>query len=368
MPPVWKIKRELSRVVEQLHGIYEIATHPIRQLWIDKKSDKAMRFTQGVQYQSNISPEKIVIYLIYQPNGITNSVETTCKHFLTKGYAVLLIANHPISENDKSKLSPFVWRFVTRKNHGYDFGGYKDGIRLLWRWEITPSQLVIVNDSIWFPLYPNCDLIERMEHSNAQFVGAKRHTLANIPDAEFEGFFESYFFLIKKLVWQSNTFIEYWKNYISTSNKYLTVRRGERGFSSTIFRSKIASEGIYSRDRFMEIMSQQEAEILRKTLYYGAYTEEEFETQSQQLIKDFKNDGAWREAALQLIRDVTNRRNFVSSFCYPCVGILKIYLMKKNRGQLQLRMRRKYVLAVHNGDLSMPDSATFQEILSSIED
>lgn len=366
MLPFWKIKRELSRLTQQLHGLYEIATHPIRQPWLEKKADKALRFSEGQWFLSDSSPIKIAIFLVFQPNGLGKSVSLTCKHLSNNGYAVLLIANHPISDSDKVHLSSTVWRFAERQNYGYDFGGYKEGVKLLWKWGINPDFLIILNDSIWFPLDENCCLINKMELSNGSFIGAKRHTLAGVSDEEFGGFFESYFFLIKQSVWSSLAFIKYWQNYISTSNKYLTVRRGERGFSSAMFKAKFSSEGIYSRDRFLTLMSKQTPEILRKTLVYGAYTEIEFDIRSKILLKEFRTTNEWAEQALELIKDVVNRRNFASSFCYPCCSLLNISFMKKNKGQLQLIMRKQYIRAVEAGDLPKPDSATFQEILNSI--
>ncbi|MSQ57860.1 MAG: hypothetical protein EXR35_10315 [Limnohabitans sp.] len=166
----------------------------------------------------------------------------------------------------------------------------------------------------------------------------------------------------------NSAFINYWKNYASSSNKYLTVRRGERGFSLAMFEAKIPSECIFSRERFMAVMSQQDPEMLKKTLFYGAYTEIEFKNRSQQLIKEFQANDQWAYQALQFVEDVVRHRNFVSSFCYPCIRLLKISLIKKNKDQLQLRMRRQYILAVQYGDLPKPDDATFLEILGSVNE
>jgi hypothetical protein len=40
--------------------------------------------------------------------------------------------------------------------------------------------------------------------------------------------------------------------------------------------------------------------------------------------------------------------------------------MKKDKGQLQLLMRRQFIRAVESGDLPKPDAATYQEIQTSI--
>lgn len=358
MIPSWKVKRELETLRQQLQAVPEVLIGPLRQRWLDRRFPAGFRLIDGAAPLT----DKIAIFLVYQPRGMPASVLATCRHLSSKGYAVLMVCNSPIQAQDRESLGGYVWRFVERKNFGYDFGGYRDGIRLLWSWSISPETLVVLNDSVWFPLTSGEAMLDAMECSPADFLGALRHIDEPDGDSEHAGIFLSYFFLIKRPVLSSQVFIDYWKNYVSTSNKYLTVRRGERGFSRALFSAGVSSEGLYSRDRFLRCMETQPSPVLALTLRYAAYTDVSFEQQREQLLAQEERSEAWRIQVLAHMRSVVAKRNFHSSFCYATIGLLGIPLLKKNNGELQIRMRKQYVLAVREGNLPRPDIFVFEEI------
>jgi len=358
MIPAWKVRRELETLRQQLQAAPELLIGPLRQRWLDRRFPSGFRVVDGAGPLTN----KVAVFLVFQPHGIPYSVLDTCRHLAGKGYAVLMVCNSPVTELDRETLSSCVWRFVERKNFGYDFGGYRDGIRLLWSWGVSPDSLIILNDSVWFPLRSSESMVDAMEQSPAGFLGALRHVDDPDTDSEHAGIFLSYFFLIKRSVLSSQAFIDYWKKYVCTSNKYLTVRRGERGFSRTLFDAGLPSEGLYSRDRFLRVMALQPSAALALTLRYGAYTDWALEQQRDQLLAECVQDEHWRLRALDHIRTVVVKRNFHSSFCYASIGLLGVPFLKKNRGELQIRMRSQYIRAVKAGDLPSPDFAVFEEI------
>lgn len=362
--PRWKIEREIETLRQQLLAVPERLIGPARQRRFDARFPSDHRLLNGA---AALTP-KVAIFLVYQPRGMAASVLATCRHLAKRGYAVLLVANSPVSPQDQQTLGPHVWRFAERSNFGYDFGGYRDGIRLLWHWSVVPEHLIILNDSVWFPLDPGETMIEAMERSSAGFLGALRHVDHPQAESEHAGIFLSYFFLIKRAVLGSPAFLDYWNGYVSTSNKYLTVRRGERGFSRTLFAAGVPSEGIYSRARLLQAIEQQPDGFLAKTLEYGAYTDDDLQRERDALLSGTGRDAGWRAKAMAHIETVTAKRNFHSSFCFATVGLLGVPLLKKNRGELQIRMRRQYVRAVQAGDLPRPDEATFAEIKASVEE
>lgn len=362
MIPGWKIRRELETARQQLQAIPERLIGPSRQRRLDSQFPGGFRVINGAGPLGS----KVAIFLVYQPRGMSASAVATCRHLFERGYSVVLVAHSPISAADEQTLGRWVWRFVERPNFGYDFGGYRDGIRLLWHWAVSPDCLIILNDSVWFPLDRSETMLASMEASPAAFLGALRHVDLPGTDTEHAGIFLSYFFLIKRPVLTSEVFISYWNNYVSTSNKYLTVRRGERGFSRALFAAGVPSEGLYSRDRFMAAVAQQPEAFLRQTLVYGAYTDPDLASQGEALLRDESQSAAWCAQAISHIRTVVNKRNFHSSFCFASIQLLGIPLLKKNKGELQVRMRRQYLRAVQAGDLPAPEPAVLAEIEASV--
>lgn len=361
MIPAWKIRRELETARQQLQAIPERLIGPSRQRRLDSQFPTGFRVVNGAAELGS----KVAIFLVFQPRGMSASAVATCRHLSERGYSVVLVANSPVSLADEQALGRWVWRFVERPNFGYDFGGYRDGVRLLWHWAVSPDSLIILNDSVWFPLDRSETMLASMEASSAGFLGALRHVDLPETDTEHAGIFLSYFFLIKRAVLTSDVFVNYWNSYVSTSNKYLTVRRGERGFSRTLFAAGVPSEGLYSKDRFMTAVEQQPAAFLRQTLVYGAYTDPALEQARDALLQNFTTSESWRLQAIDHIRSVVNKRNFHSSFCFASIRLLGIPLLKKNKGELQVRMRRQYLRAVSAGDLPAPEPAVLAEIEAS---
>lgn len=361
MVPLWKIRREIDTLRQQLLSVPELLIGRSRQRLVDRALLR-QPMVDGAQPPK----EKIAIFLIFQPDGVVASTIDTCRYLSSKGYAVLAVFNSGLSTRDTELLHPFVWRFVQRRNFGYDFGGYRDGIRLLWSWSVVPECLIILNDSIWFPVSAGESMIDKMEISSAGFVGATRHVDEGDTGGEHAGIFLSYFLLIKKSVFLSAAFVEFWKNYVSTSNKYLTVRRGERHFSRVLFLAGAPSEGIYSRNRLLNCVESQPVPVLELMLQYAAYTDDRFEEERNALLKQRDRDVGWRQSVLSHVSAVSAKKNFHSSFCYASIGLLGVPFLKKNSGELQVRMRRQYVNAVLAGDLPMPDEHVFKEIESSV--
>lgn len=362
MIPLWKVRREIDGLRQQIAAIPELLFGAARQRRLDRRFPETCRIVDGDAPLAG----KVAIFLVFQPHGMAASVLATCRHLRQRGYAVLLVANSPVSAADRVALRDCVWRFAERTNFGYDFGGYRDGIRLLWHWSVAPEQLIILNDSVWFPLHDDETLLQTMEDSAAGFVGAMRYLGPGEAETPHAGIFMSYFFLLKRPVLQSQTFVDYWTHYVSTSNKLLTLRRGERAFSRRLFAAGIASEGIYSHARLLRALAGQPCDVLRRTLDYAAYTDADLQAERDALLAGYADGEAWRMQALAHVRAAVERRNFLSLFCYPCIRLLGIPFIKKNRGELQLRMRRQYLRAVQAGELPAPAPEVLAEIAASV--
>lgn len=364
MIPVWKLRREWASLKQQLQAVPEKLIGPARQRRLDA------RFPADCVVQDGDLPlaEKVAIFLVFQPAGLSESCRQTCAHLAGLGYAVLLVANHAVSAADVQRLSPLVWRFVQRPNFGYDFGGYRDGIRLLQHWGLQPEQVVMLNDSIWYPVVPSDPLLPAMEASPAHFTGAFRFVDPGAHDAEHAGIFLSYFFHFKHALWVSDVFRRYWADYVCSSNKVLTVKRGERGFSRTLMAAGVPSEGVHSRDRLMARLRELPEAELRKVLDYAAYTDEPLQRAGDALLAEPTGAGGWRERALAHLQAAVDRRNPVSTLCYAAIRWMGVPYLKKNAGELQVRMRRQYLRAVQAGDLPDPGPEVLAEVRARTPD
>lgn len=326
----WKLRREFHRVKQQLAGIPEFFLEPLQRKRHDVWREQHLRAESGE------APEqaKIALLLLFQPKGVSPATQWTCQHLVNKGYAPLVVSNAPLSNADRQLLRPYVWRMTERPNFGYDFGGYRDGIWLLQQWGVNPETLAILNDSIWFPLYPDETLLDRMEQSPADFVGALQldpQRPTKRVEARKRPFFGSFFLMIKRAAWQHPAFQSYWANYRITSNKYKTIRRGERGFSHTMMDAGIRSEAVYTRgalDRHIDRMSCQE---LRNLLGDLVTIDEHIEADIANAIADFGDFSAWRERARLVAQMATEKQNVLATAPIASLTEFQVPYLKKAR-------------------------------------
>jgi lipopolysaccharide biosynthesis protein len=147
---------------------------------------------------------------------------------------------------------------IERKNFGYDFGGYRDGILGIHKKIKFLERLLLVNDSTWFPLSEGNDWIDFVESSTLDFAGATSHyglkraklsiSKANSENYKFSSnrknfHYASYALGFSKSILRNNEFLNFWKQLRLTGAKNIVVRRGEIGLTQWILKNKEYSHG-----------------------------------------------------------------------------------------------------------------------------
>lgn len=355
MPPIWKIKRELLGLYDQIKAILLILLTPLRKFFYDRYELNEINVIHG----DRCLQEKLVIFLVFQPNGLSESIFESIRYIVQQSYEILFISNGKIKESDINKIIPLCWRVIERKNIGYDFGGYRCGLHYLKNQNIFPENLTLINDSVWFPLIPDLDFLNQTECIDSDFGGA---VFLSNSKRKNKGLVLSYWLTIRKSLLQTSQFWSYWRKYIPTSNKTLTVKRGERGLSHHMYLAGLDLDGVFSTEKFLNVIHDASHCQLKLTLKYGSFTDPAFQDECTQLYDMAEETDLWRNSCLDFINRVVKRRNFLHSFCYPCVAILRVPFIKKNNLRLQVLMRQKYLQAVYAGDLPSPSPSILKEI------
>lgn len=360
MIPAWKLKRELQRLRLQIAALPDRIIGRVLQRRHDSSRWTAIDEHAGQQAQK----AKIAVFLIYQPKALAPSVLQTCRYLDSQGYAVLLVANGGLEAVDRALCLPWCWRLLERPNFGYDFGGYRDGIFWLWREKIVPSRLLLVNDSIWFPLCTDSDVLSRIEALDHDPAGLLMHTRSRYAgDAarKLEGsFVESYLLLISSTLFQSDAFARYWRDYVPSNAKHVTIKRGELGFSYAMRAAGFDPGAISDRQAFLDAIVLQEDDFLAKTLRYAAYSDDDLRAEGAALVD--RSSAHWRRRTLAHIEQTVLRRRFNSSFAYATEHIFALSFHKKNREMLFRQARRPFLAAADEGDLNFDNTEALAEI------
>lgn len=352
-----KALREINRLRHQVTDALSVLPDRSATRRHDARFPAAVTLQKGAQ----VAGSRVALVLLYQPAGIAPSTLAMLDHVLGRGYVPLVVSNAPLDGGAEAVLarSAFV---MERPNFGYDFGGYRDGLRVLEEQGLDPEWLLILNDSIWFPLREDETMIARMEASGSPFLGAMYELKGN---RVHRSHYESYFFLVSRAARRSAAFCDYWRDYLMSSTKRKVLQRGEKGFSQAMFAGGYAPSGLASRQAFLDHAATADDGWLRKTLDYAAYSEDALE-QERDAILALPDGNGFRDRARDHIRRASAGGTYHDTFHWGAAVLFGLSFMKKRNRAQTVEMRRQYLRAVAAGDLAPPLPVMLAEIRASV--
>jgi hypothetical protein len=302
---------------------------------------------------------------------MAGSVLETCDFLAAQGYSVLVVANGGLQPEAVEQLLLRTWRVLQRPNIGYDFGGFQDGMLFLAREAIVPDHLIILNDSIWFPMSSDAKVIVDLERSPHDVTGLMMHLPARNDAAGSRGgdkprrrrteHIESYLISVRHDIFVSPTFQGFWRTYVPSSAKHVTITRGEIGFSKAMAADGLKVGALSDRVRFSTLIASRPPEFIDLALRYAAYSDNDLQAERDQLLAKPRGEDWSAEARDHILRTV-RRRRFNASFCWASEQLFGTSFVKKNDGMLFRRSRVKYLEALAAGDLTADRPAALAEI------
>lgn len=223
----------------------KLATYYFGWIYNDLRFGREKTLHQG---QVSLT-DRAAIYLIFPDAGLLASHLDSLRYMQSKGYAPVVVSNHPLSPADRLVLQAHAHLVIERHNFGYDFGGYRDGVLALADRLPGLKYLAIFNDSAWFPVTPKADWLGEAERKGLDYVGAAAHF--GFPVTAPEAFrsvdwtyshkhpffhYTSFALLIGSEILQSRDFLTFWKRFPMSDIKRLVIRRGEAGLTQWVLR------------------------------------------------------------------------------------------------------------------------------------
>jgi hypothetical protein len=345
MIPLWKAKRELKRLTVQVNAIPLALYEPFLQRRYDQTRSQHIKCTSGKLPAS----DNLSIFLIYQLDGVPRSVFNTCNHLITSGSTPIIVSNTPLSDPDRVALQAVAHVVAERPNFGYDFGGYRDGLWLINELGLNPQQVIFLNDSVWFPALSTSSLLAEFSTASAEYLGTQIFINPVCGD-KTQAMFGSYCFAVNAPLLRNSRFLSFWNNYKLSSNKEVTLRRGERAFSYQMMKSAKNSFGIYSQHRFNLVVESLSPNKLREALGDMIALDPHLETQRLQLLAS-KELGCWGDEVKILLKDGAKTKNYIGSSPIISIREMGFPMIKKNNERLYKLARQRIMLAVEEGRL-----------------
>ncbi|SEO22212.1 Rhamnan synthesis protein F [Pseudorhodobacter antarcticus] len=371
MIPRWKLKRELVRLRDQIASLPQAIaslharlSEPQRRRAHDAAFPQNLRVTEG----KIVPSPRLAVVVLFQPHGIALSTLESCKGLVAGGYAPLVISNAILSDSDRALLAQTCWRTVERPNFGYDFGAYRDGIRMIREQGITPDRLILMNDSFWCAITP--ELLGKIEDLDADLSGllqdekVQHDTKGGKPTQNLH--IESYCLFISARLWKAEAFRTFWDGYLMTNFKPRTIKNGEIGFSRKMKAAGFSLIALTNRGSFLTALSNVANDELQQVLRYAAYDDPVFRSEAAALLLLPAEGDAWRNKVLDHIRRWVNRRRFNTAFPLASGRIFGVSFLKKSHEEIFAAARVAYLRGCEDGLIQPASSAIVAELAQSV--
>jgi lipopolysaccharide biosynthesis protein len=161
------------------------------------------------------------VYAHYDHEGIVHDyVVEQIRQLAIAGFRVTFVSNaRRLSEASVSAVRPYCRETIWRRNVGYDFGAYKDGMAAIGDLSQC-DRLLLMNDSIYGPFRPLGDVLKAANPSEAELWG-----ITDSWDHHYH--VQTYFVLFFKKALMSEVFGKFWRRLPYVNSKSWIVRNCE---------------------------------------------------------------------------------------------------------------------------------------------
>lgn len=330
------------------------------------------------QYSGSLSlKNRTVIFLIFPEAGITNSHLRTLKYFIKNNYSPIVISNLPLIESDRSEILKNCYSLIERKNFGYDFGGYRDAILHLSNKIKKFDNLLLINDSTWFPILQDNAFINFINNSNLDFIGATSHygferlklpskredlpKTINFNSDNRNFHYASYALSFSKKILNDSNFYKFWKTLRLSGTKNVVVRRGEIGLTQFIIRNKYYSHGSFIDSEKLETtLKEFSRERLLKICHEVIVENKSLKIFKEKFLIDLENSS--RNEIISFLIIIVSRQIIVFSLLKFLIEELRFPFIKK----MLLKLDKDSAEKTYNIIKSL-DEEIFEEINSEIK-
>jgi len=362
LPPRWKIEREWRRLKSQasrgVRNVYE----PFIQRYHDENFARRVRVHAGRHAVSS----RVAILLIWQRDELPDSLRLTLTTLKRAGFCTVVVSNTALLSETRDALVQLCVAVLERPNFGYDFGGYRDGVRFVQESFSDPETLIVMNDSTWFPLRDGDTTLHQLLDDPSPYKGLVNKQVVH--KARQCKHLESHFLMFEKPVLAHPAFNAFWRDYRVSSDRYNTIRRGEYGISRAIVEAGFPMVGRIDPWKFERCINSLSPSDLRDVLCNAVPVNPARATEITAAIVEFSDDLLWRDRAASVISQQIRREEHLITTAYIYAGLrfLEFPYLKKRQELLVTVSRRKAIEAVDAGRIAPFHPAVDSELRRSL--
>nr|QGT50688.1 hypothetical protein Elusimicrob1349_1580 [uncultured Elusimicrobia bacterium] len=162
--------------------------------------------------------KNICLFAGFNPHGKIQPSVTYLLRELSQIADIYYMADCTTDETEWTKIAPFVKQKHSYRHEKYDFGSWQELINKLGYDKLQEyDRLILCNDSVFGPLFNLQSIFDTMEEKNVDFWGITKNTFLE------KEHIQSYFVVLKKHVFESQVFRNFFKNVKKEQTKYDVV-------------------------------------------------------------------------------------------------------------------------------------------------
>lgn len=278
--------------------------------------------------------KRICLFAGYDSKNIIHDYVVFYLKELSTVADVYYMADNEISDDEKSKIAPYVKASYGFNHKKYDFGSWQELIKIIgWEKLSEYDELILANDSVFGPLYPIKELFEKLEQDKEWHIcGINKAVVKNI------WHISSYFLVFKKKAFLSDIFKRHMESITIEKNSLNVINKYEIPFMEKFYQNNYIVKSFISEN--VDIYIQ-----WNKFIEYGSpfIKKRAFITKHMQL-KNIKWDKIILEYSnypINLIQDYIKKTKSKYSIAGIIIRNIKIY--RKKLFSINIKKHKKHI-------------------------
>ncbi len=222
------------------------------------KEERDIKFCKEYTHKHNFK-QLCLISHFSQHNKIDDYVVYMIQELYKQKFDIVLVSTSKnLNSIEIHKVSKYLKLMIVKNNAGYDFVSWKTALSRIPNYN-NYEQIIHMNDSVFFPLYPLNKMFNQMKKEKIDFWG--------LGDSYNAGYYiQSFFWVFNKKMVTSSLYKTFWNDCIDLKDKGLIIKNYERAFTSLVLKqnykvsSYIKTQNIYNdiKDRYKNILPLEE--------------------------------------------------------------------------------------------------------------
>ncbi len=184
--------------------------------------------------------ERVVVFVHFDKKGeVRPYVLEYLRALRAAETSILFVSNSgKLQPEAIESLKPLCMGIIVRRNRGYDFGAWREGLAYLKGSLDQLHWLAIVNDSVYGPLTPLGPLLARMDFSHIDVWG--------MTDSEQRNYhMQSYFIAFSRRVLRSQAWRDFWRSVRPATSKSWAISNGELKITGVLQKAGFKCAALY---------------------------------------------------------------------------------------------------------------------------